>query len=77
MLGPVSAAQHSQPTVGGAMFSIGLGISVLTALWYRYLNRVEEEPKPPMGNMVWISFVACIFIGIGVWELTRALRIPN
>jgi hypothetical protein len=73
----VSAAQHSQPTIGGGMFGIGIGISVLTILWYRYLNRVEEEPKPPIQNVLWISFVCCILIGIGIWELTRALKISN
>ena len=46
IFGPVSAAQHSQPTVGVALFSLGVGASVLTYLWYRFWNRAEEEPKP-------------------------------
>ena len=46
--GPVSAAQQSQPPLGGAVFTMGIGVSVLTYLWYRFLTRTEEEQKPPI-----------------------------
>jgi hypothetical protein len=77
IFGPVSAAQHSQPTLGGALFSMGVGVSVLSYLWYRYLNRMEEEPKPPLGNVLWISVICCEFIGLGIWELVRSFRISQ
>jgi hypothetical protein len=56
---------------------MGVGVSVLTYLWYRYLNRTEEEPKPPIGNVIWISAVCCVFIGIGLWELVRSFGTPH
>lgn len=70
--GPVSAAQHSQPTLGGAVFSMGIGVSVLTYLWYRFLTRTEEEQKPPIENVIWISAVCCVFIASGIWELVHS-----
>jgi hypothetical protein len=56
---------------------MGVGVSVLTYLWYRYLNRAEEEPKPPIGNVVWISAICCVFIGLGIWQLVLSLRISH
>lgn len=75
IFGPVSAAQQSQPTVGGALFSLGVGVSVLTYLWYRFWNRAEEEPKPPLGNVIWMSVICCVFIAAGIWELVHALGV--
>jgi UDP-N-acetylmuramyl pentapeptide phosphotransferase/UDP-N-acetylglucosamine-1-phosphate transferase len=72
--GPVSAAQHSQPTMGGALFSLGIGVSVLTYLWYRYFTRTEEEEsKTSIGNVIWISAVCFVFVAVGIWELVRSL----
>jgi hypothetical protein len=56
---------------------MGIGVSVLTYLWYRYLNRTEEEPKPPFENVVWISLICCVFIAYGIWELVRSLGISH
>ena len=73
--GPVSAAQHSEPTVLGALFFMGIGVSVSIYVWFRYFNSKDEGPKPPIGNMIWITGIACVFIGAGIWELVRALRL--
>jgi uncharacterized membrane-anchored protein YitT (DUF2179 family) len=51
---------------------MGVGVSVLTYLWYRYLNRTEEEPMPRIGDVLWISAICCVFIGIGLSELVRS-----
>jgi len=71
--GPVSAAQHSQPTLGAAVFTMGIGVSGLTYLWYRLLTRTEEEQTPPIENVIWISAVCCGFVASGIWELIRSL----
>jgi hypothetical protein len=77
ILGPVSAAQHSQPTIGGALFSMAVSVAGLSYLSYRYLNRTEEEPRPRIGNIVWVSAICFVFIGLGVWELVRSFGIAQ
>jgi hypothetical protein len=77
MLGPVSSAAHNPPTIGGALFSIGIGLAPLIYVWVRFFRSDNEQPKPPMGKMISISLIFCIMIVIGVWEWIRALRISN
>lgn len=75
--GPVYNAAHSEPTVGGALFAIGLGLSSLIYVWFRYFTAEDEKPKPPIANMIEISLICFVFIGIGIWEWIRALKISN
>jgi len=49
----------------------------LIYLWYRYFTAQDDKPTPPLENMIFISLIACGFIGTGIWELIRALRISN
>jgi hypothetical protein len=77
MLGPVSIAAHNPPTVGGALFSIGLGLAPLIYVWVRFFRSGNEQPKAPMENMIGISLIFCGMIAIGVWEWIRALKISN
>jgi hypothetical protein len=77
MLGPVSSAAHSTPTIGGALFPIGIGLAPLIYVWVRFFRADNEQPKPSMENMIGISLVLCAMIADGIWELMRALKISN
>ena len=78
MLGPVYNAVHSEPTIGGALFAIGVGLSVLIYGWFHFFRRAEDgKPKPPLQNMIGLSLICCTMIGIGIWEWVRATRISN
>jgi hypothetical protein len=77
VLGPVSSAAHSEPTIGGALFPIAVGLSVLTYVWLRFFRAEERETKPSIGNMIGVSLICCTMIGLGIWEWIRALRISN
>jgi len=77
MLGPVSSAAHNPPTIGGALFSIGIGLAPLIYVWVRFFRSDSEQPKPTMEKMIGISLILCSMIAIGVWEWIRALRISN
>jgi UDP-N-acetylmuramyl pentapeptide phosphotransferase/UDP-N-acetylglucosamine-1-phosphate transferase len=77
MLGPVSNAAHSTPTIGGALFSIGIGVAVLIYAWARYFWADNEQPKPPTGNIIGITLICCVMIFFGVREWIRALKISN
>jgi uncharacterized membrane protein YidH (DUF202 family) len=76
MLGPVYNAAHSDPTIGDALFCIGVGLSVLSYGWLRFFRTEDAKPKP-LGNMIGISLICCTMIALGVWEWVRALRISN
>jgi high-affinity Fe2+/Pb2+ permease len=76
IFGPVSSA-NNEPSPGFALFLLGLGLYVLIYLWYRYFTAQDDKPTPPLENMIFISLIACGFIGTGIWELIRALRISN
>ena len=73
MFGPVANAAHNHPTVGRALFSIGLGLTVMVYGWWRYWQVRNEKPKPPVKNMFGVSLICCVFIGFGIWEWIRAL----
>src|ERR1700687_780249 len=75
MLGPVSSAAHSTPTIGGALFPIGIGLAPLIYVWVRFFRADNEKPKTSMENMIGISLVLCGMIASGIWELMRALKI--
>jgi hypothetical protein len=77
MLGPVWNAAHSEPTIGGGLFPIGVGLSVLIYAWVRFFRLDDEESKPPLEKMIGISLICCTMIGLGIWECVRALRISN
>jgi len=77
MLGPVYNAAHRDPTIGGALFSIGVGLSVLSYLWFRFFRTEDEKSKPPLANMIGISLICCTMIGLGIWEWVRALGISD
>ncbi len=70
--GPVYNAQHSTPSTGSGVFSFGIGAAVLVYVWVRYFREAQDESKPPLGNLVWITLIACVFIGFGVWEIVKA-----
>jgi hypothetical protein len=48
ILGPVSNAQHSAPSIGDGLFSLGIGAVVLIFLWVHYFRLPDDEPKPPL-----------------------------
>jgi hypothetical protein len=77
MLGPVSGAAHSEPTIGGALFAIGVGLSVLIYGWFRFFRPADGKPQAPLQNMIGISLICCTMIGFGIWEWIRAIRISN
>jgi hypothetical protein len=77
MLGPVYNAAHSEPTIGGALFAIGVGMSVLIYGWFRYLRAESRDSEPPLGNMIGISLVCCTMIGLGIWEWLCVVRVSN
>jgi hypothetical protein len=68
IFGPVSNAAHSEPTIAGALFPIGIGVSGLMYIWFRFLRRDDEETKPSMRFMIEASLVCCTMIGLGIWE---------
>jgi hypothetical protein len=68
MLGPVFNAAHSDPTIGGALFAIGLGLSGLIYVWFRFFRAEGGKSKPPLQNMIGISLIFCTMIGSGIWE---------
>ena len=74
LFGPVSAARHAEPTVLGSVFSMGIGLFTSGYVWFRFWRAQDTEPKPPIENMIWITLIAAIFVGTGIWELVRALR---
>ena len=76
IFGPVSSA-NNEPSLGFALFLLGLGLYVLLYLWYRYFTAQDDKPKPPLENMIFLSLIACEFIGTGIWEWIRVLRISN
>ena len=75
MLGPVSSAAHSAPTVGGALFSIGIGLVPLIYAWMRFFRTDDEHLRPSVKNMLGISLISCVPIAIGIWEWIRALKV--
>ena len=77
MLGPVSSAAHSEPTIGGALFPIAIGLAGLTYAWLRFFRAKDGKPTASMGNMIGISLICCTMIGLGIWEWIRALRLSN
>ena len=77
MLGPVSNAAHSEPTIGGALFAIGVGLSGLIYVWFRFFRAEDGKSKPPLQNMIGISLICCTMIGLGIWEWVSSLRISN
>jgi len=77
MLGPVSNAAHSVPTIGGALFLVGGGLAVLVYAWVHFVRSGERQSKPPMGNMIGLTFICCTMIGIGIIEWIRAVEISN
>jgi hypothetical protein len=77
MLGPVYHAAHSEPTIGGALFAIGVGLPGLIYVWFRFFRDRDAKSKPPLENTVGISLICCTMIGFGIWEWARALRISN
>lgn len=77
MLGPVYNAAHSSPTVGGALFGVGVGLSGLVYVWIRFFRTKDEKSKPPLEKMIGISLICCTMIGLGIWEWVRAQRISE
>ncbi len=77
IFGPVSSVAHSAPTVGGALFPIGVGASGLIYVWFRFFRSDDERPRASLENMIGMSLVCCTMIGLGIWEWIRALRISN
>jgi len=77
MLGPVSSAARSIPTVGGALFPIGIGLVPLIYVWVRFFRADNGQPKPSTETMIGISLILCGMIADGIWELMRALTISN
>ena len=77
ILGPVSNAAHSEPTVAGGLFSITVGLIVLAYAWIHFLRIPDDEAKPPLYNLIGLSLICSTMIGFGVWEWIRALRISN
>jgi hypothetical protein len=76
IFGPLSSA-NSEPSLGFALFLIGVGLYVLIHLWYRYLTAEDEKLESSLEAVTGISSICCSFIGAGVWEMIRALRISN
>jgi hypothetical protein len=72
--GPVDNAAHSVPTVGGALFPIAIGLSVLTYGWVHFFRNQDERQKPPLRKVIELSLICCTIIAIGVWEWIRASR---
>ena len=72
--GPVYDAAHSGPTVGGALFAIGIGLSVLIYGWFHYF---AAEHDKPLANLIRVSLICMVMIGLGIWEWIRTLRISN
>ena len=77
MLGPVSGAAHSTPTISGALFPIGIGLAALIYVWVRFFRADNEQPKPSIENMIGVSLVCWTMIGLGIWDWIRALSISN
>ena len=76
IFGPLSSASN-EPSLGFALFLIGLGLYALIYLWYHYLAAEDEKQKSSLEAAIAISAVCCSFIGTGIWELMRVLRISN
>jgi high-affinity Fe2+/Pb2+ permease len=74
--GPLSSA-NKEPSLGFALFLIGLGLYVLIYLWYRYLTAEDEKQKSSLEAVIAISSICFAFIGTGIWELIRVFRISN
>jgi hypothetical protein len=77
ILGPVSSAAHSEPTISGALFPIGVGVAILVHSWFRFFRRDDDKASPSLERMIEISVASCIMIGLGIWEWIRSLRISN
>ena len=74
---PLSSA-NNEPRLGFALFLTGLGLYVLIYLWYRYLTAAEDEKqKFSLEAVIAITSICCSFIGTGIWELIRVLRISK
>ena len=74
MFGPLSSGSN-EPSLGFALALIGPGLYVLIYLWYRYLAAEDDKQKSPLEAVIAISAICCSFIGTGIWELLRVLRI--
>jgi len=72
IFGPVYEASHSQPTVLGGIFGIGVGASVLSYVWFRYVTH-KDAARPALYNVAGITLICCVFLVLGVRELLRAL----
>jgi UDP-N-acetylmuramyl pentapeptide phosphotransferase/UDP-N-acetylglucosamine-1-phosphate transferase len=77
MLGPVSNAAHSAPTIGGALFPIVIALPCLVYVWWRFLTNEGERSKPTMEKMIGLSLILCTMIALGIWEWVRAVKISN
>lgn len=77
MLGPVYNAAHGEPTIGGALFAIGVSLSFLIHGWFRFFRVEDGRSKPALQNMIGLSLICCMMIGFGIWEWVRAIRISN
>ncbi len=77
MLGPVSSAAYNTPTIGGAIFPIGVGLALLVYVWVRFFRSDTEQPKAPIENMIGLTLIFCTMIALGIWELLRAIKISN
>lgn len=77
MLGPVSNAAHSTPTISGGLFPLGIGLAGLIYAWVLFFRAGSEQTKPPMGRMIGISLIFLAMIAIGIGEWIQALKISN
>ena len=73
LFGPVYEAAHSEPSALGGIFGIGIGVSVLSYVWFRYFTH-KDEPRPPVYNVIGITAICSVFLVVGIRELLRALR---
>lgn len=77
MLGPVSNAANSEPTIAGALFFIGVGSLGLLYGWFRFFRTAEGTTKPELENLLGLTLICCTMIGLGIWKWVKAVRIPN
>jgi len=70
IFGPVSSGA---PDGGGPLSNwlliLGGGCG-LVVLWRRYITR-DQRIIVPFCNLLWITFVALVIIGFGIWGLIR------
>ena len=77
MLVPVRSIAHRDPTIAGGIFAIGAGLSSLFYFWFRFFRAKDGESKAPLLNMIGISLICCMMVGVGILEWLRALRISR